>query len=213
MKVIIADSEDITRIGMRTVLESIPLPPGQTLSVYEADDRESLASSVGSMSPDVVVVEEAMVEDDLSSRLVGMVKQNPATHWVIFARHVSRLVLLFTQEHAAFSIIMKSSSREEIQGCLRLAMKKKQYICNECMKRLLGGDEKADAILTPAECTVLALLAQGLQVKDIADLQNRSRHTIKTHKRDIFFKLGVKSTLEAIMTAYKLKIINPPETQ
>lgn len=66
-------------------------------------------------------------------------------------------------------------------------------------------------LLTPAECMVLALLAQGLKVKDIAELQFRSKHTIRTHKRDIFEKLGVNTTVEAIMTAYKLGIISPPE--
>ncbi len=213
MKVIIADSADITRIGMRTVLEGMTLPPGQSISVFEADDRESLASVQKAVEADVVVVEAAMVEDDLNSSLVGMVRQSPDTRWVFFAAHVSRLLLLFTKEHPSFSIVLKTSSREEIQGCLRQAMKGKQYICNDCMRQLMDLDSDSsshNAILTPAECTVLAMLAQGLQVKDIADLQCRSRHTVKTHKRDIFAKLGVKSTLEAVMTAYKLKIINPP---
>ncbi len=213
MNVVLADTADIARIGMRTVLEDINLLPGQKLFVYEADDNDSLASAIDASSPDVVVVEAAMVEDSLNSSLVGMVKRYPETHWVIFAQRASRLVLLFTKEHPSFSIILRNSTREEIQVCLRMALKKQQYICNACMKQLLGleTDSSKDSILTPAECTVLALLAQGLQVKDIADLQCRSRHTIKTHKRDIFAKLGVKNTLAAVMTAYRLKIINPPE--
>lgn len=211
MKVIIADTADLVRIGISAILASLQPLYENSIQIRESEDLESFTKALKSSSADIAVVDAAMVEDNMSSELVSLVNDSPNTHWVLMAHKVSRLVLLFVKEHPNFSLILKSCNREEIQSCMRMAAKRQQLICNECMKELVRHDSDSNAVLTPAECMVLALLAQGLKVKDIAELQFRSKHTIRTHKRDIFEKLGVNTTVEAIMAAYKLGIINPPE--
>ena len=213
MKIIVADSTDLVREGMTGMIRSVPAIWDGSAAIVEAEDLDSLRKALSPKDARIVVVEAAMVEDSLTADLVSYVNHSSGVHWILLAQKVSRLVLLFVKEHPNFSLITKSSSREEICSCLRMAAKNEQLICNECLRQLirLDAESRNASILTPAECMVLALLAQGLKVKDIAELQCRSKHTIRTHKRDIFSKLGVNTTVEAIMTAYKLGIINPPE--
>lgn len=213
MKVVIADTSDLIRVGMRSILTSIQSFSDKNIDVREVEDLQNLTEVLSGKDCDIAIVEAAMVEDNLSTELVSKVNHSDKTQFILLAQKASRLVLHFVKGHPNFSLILKSCGLEEIQGCLRMAGKKEQMICNECMKQLikLERDAKTNSILTPAECMVLAFLAQGLKVKEIADLQFRSKHTIRTHKRDIFEKLGVNTTVEAIMTAYKLGIINPPE--
>jgi len=213
MDILIADQFDLTRVGMHSIVEAIPGVPGDEHVIHEADDIDSLNASCRAYLPAVAIVKSSMIEDDLTSALIELLKISPDTHWVLYGRQASRIMLLYVREHPNFSLVLEHCSREEITLCLRHAMKGQQYICNACMQQLFDLENDAahkNEILTPAECTVLAFMAQGLKVKDIAALQNRSRHTIRAHKRSIFEKLGVTSALDAVMTAYRLKIINPP---
>jgi DNA-binding CsgD family transcriptional regulator len=53
---------------------------------------------------------------------------------------------------------------------------------------------KPDIVLSDAEKEVLLLSAQGYTIEAIANASNRAKDTIKSRRRAIFEKLGVKST-------------------
>lgn len=57
--------------------------------------------------------------------------------------------------------------------------------------------------LTAREIEVLALMAQGLANKDIADRLRISEHTVKFHVSSILSKLGVSSRTEAVTTGLR----------
>lgn len=68
--------------------------------------------------------------------------------------------------------------------------------------------EKQDAItLSETEREVLALSTQGYTMADIADIMCKSIDTIKTYKRNLFTKLGVKNIAEALYCAINYKLI------
>lgn len=180
------------------------------LDVVEADSAESLMERIAECNVDIAVVEAVLVEDDIDSELVKLIGKCRDTRWILLCDKLSPSLLQYVREHVEFSIILKQCRREEIQSCFRAVAKNEQFICNDCLKALYERENNRNGILTPAECVVLALLAQGVKVKDIAQLQGRSKHTIRTHKRDIFAKLEVTTTVEAIMKAYKLGLIDPP---
>lgn len=216
MKVLIADKTDLVRAGLRTFLTSTQCyADDRKLEITEVEDKESLVREVTECCPDVAIVESVMVQDEMSAELTHMVSRYTDTHWVMLSpESAAKVVLLYVKSHKNFSLLLKTCSREEIQTGLRHAARKQQYICDGALRQLEeieSGVTAGNNVLTQAECIVLALLAQGLGVKEIADLQFRSKHTIRTHKRDIFEKLGVNTTVEAIMEAYKLKIIDPPK--
>ena len=215
MKIIVADSSDLIRTGLIQLIRTASTLEAEELEFFEADSLERLLSLVERIPADMCFVESYMVEDDMTAHMIELVRNNNMTHWVIMAEKPAKLVLQFVKEHSNFSIFLKKSCREEIQSCIRMAVRHEQFICNECLRLIYENENEQNksGIITPAECVVLALLAQGVKVKDIAILQNRSKHTIRTHKRDIFAKLGVSTTVEAIMTAYKLGLIKPPETR
>ena len=61
--------------------------------------------------------------------------------------------------------------------------------------------------LTPRELEVLALIAEGLPNKKIAQKLEISEHTIKFHVNAIIGKLGVESRTEAVTRAARLGIL------
>jgi len=62
--------------------------------------------------------------------------------------------------------------------------------------------------LTEKQRKILKSLSKGLTEKKIASNLYCSNSTIKYHKKEIFKELDVNSTIEAVVKAIKLKIIN-----
>ncbi|MBX3747631.1 MAG: response regulator transcription factor [Verrucomicrobiae bacterium] len=64
------------------------------------------------------------------------------------------------------------------------------------------------SVLSPREQQILALLAQGRLYKEIAATLSLSLDTVRTHLRNIYAKLEVRSRTEAVMKVYGRR---PPE--
>lgn len=65
----------------------------------------------------------------------------------------------------------------------------------------------ADYGLTPREREVLAMMATGLSQKQIADHLNSSPHTVNTHMKHIYSKLHVHSGIEAVVKAFRDRLV------
>lgn len=64
--------------------------------------------------------------------------------------------------------------------------------------------------LTPREVEVLRALGNGLSTPEISARLGITRNTLRTHVHNIIGKLGARSKLEAVLTAIRLGIVDPP---
>ena len=62
--------------------------------------------------------------------------------------------------------------------------------------------------LTRREMDIISLCAAGKSAKQIAEELNISAHTVENHKDKIFSKLGVKSTSELILYAFRIGLVS-----
>jgi DNA-binding CsgD family transcriptional regulator len=60
--------------------------------------------------------------------------------------------------------------------------------------------------LTPRESDVLRLIARGCTYEQTADRLGVSLHTVATHIKNAYRKLGVRSGAAAVMRAVELKL-------
>lgn len=60
--------------------------------------------------------------------------------------------------------------------------------------------------LTNAELTVARLVAEGLTNREVADLLFVSTHTVNSHLRHAFAKLGIKSRVELVRVAHEFDV-------
>lgn len=63
-------------------------------------------------------------------------------------------------------------------------------------------------ILSPREKEIVAAIAKGFSSSEIANRLFISINTVETHRKNIFFKLGITTTAQLISTAIKLGIID-----
>jgi DNA-binding NarL/FixJ family response regulator len=64
--------------------------------------------------------------------------------------------------------------------------------------------------LTPREVEVLRALGEGLSSPEVSQELGITRNTLRTHLHNIMGKLGARSKLEAVLTAIRIGIVEPP---
>jgi DNA-binding NarL/FixJ family response regulator len=110
-------------------------------------------------------------------------------------------------------IILKTAGKEELFEAINATLKGKKYYSNELLEILFEvTDRKTTAEdtvqLTNSEIEIVRFIADGLTTKEIAAKKFISYHTVITHRKNIFRKLGVSSVSELIMHAIKAGWIN-----
>ena len=65
--------------------------------------------------------------------------------------------------------------------------------------------------LTPTETEILRDIALGLTTREIAEKRYSSFHTVNTHRKNIFRKLGVNNVHEATKYALRAGLIDSAE--
>ena len=65
--------------------------------------------------------------------------------------------------------------------------------------------------ITLSELEIIKLITQGMTTKEIAMHKHLSFHTIITHRKNIFRKLGINNSSELMMYALKSGIIDSTE--
>lgn len=61
--------------------------------------------------------------------------------------------------------------------------------------------------ITPRELEILALIAEGLSNREIAERVHVSENTVKTHSSRVFAKLGAERRTQAVQRARELRLI------
>lgn len=64
--------------------------------------------------------------------------------------------------------------------------------------------------LTHREVEVLRALGEGLSSPEVSEELGITRNTLRTHLHNIMGKLGARSKLEAVLTAIRMGIVEPP---
>ena len=104
----------------------------------------------------------------------------------------------------------KSVRPEEIATVLASVMQGHDFATMDTAH--LHQDVKSDmdilGTLTRREMDIISLCAAGKTAKQIAEELNISAHTVENHKDKIFGKLGVKSTSELILYAFRVGLVS-----
>lgn len=99
---------------------------------------------------------------------------------------------------------------EEIGAVLASVMQGHDFTNVNTMR--LQQDVKSDMeilnTLTRREMDIISLCAAGKTAKQIAEELNISAHTVENHKDSIFSKIGVKSTSELILFAFRVGLVS-----
>lgn len=210
---IIADNQDITKAGMMFLLSR----QKDTALLLEADNKAELIQQLRLHPGAVVILDYTSFDFVSSDELIVLHERFKEADWLLFSDELSigflRQVLFSSM---SFGVVLKDNSKEEILTALQCASRKERFICNHVSNLLLSGNSQTsllhpiqqNALLTPAERSILKEIALGKTTKEIAVERNLSFHTINSHRKNIFRKLGVNNAHEATKYAMKAGIVD-----
>ena len=210
---IIADNQDITKAGMMFLLSR----QKDTALLLEADNKAELIQQLRLHPGAVVILDYTSFDFVSSDELIVLHERFKEADWLLFSDELSigflRQVLFSSM---SFGEVLKDNSKEEILTALQCASRKERFICNHVSNLLLSGNSQTSLLhpiqqndlLTPAERSILKEIALGKTTKEIAVERNLSFHTINSHRKNIFRKLGVNNAHEATKYAMKAGIVD-----
>ena len=210
MYVALADKQDITRAGMMYVCGNM-----DGVKFRSAEDKTELIEQLKQHQDAVVVLDYTLFDINDIDELEILHERFPLVQWVLFSVDLSTdLVRRVIAIGSAFSILLKESALQEIRECLQFAFRHQRYICQRMTELLLAPQVSRvdeDVKLTPTETEILKDIALGMTTKEIADHRFSSFHTVNTHRKNIFRKLGVNNVHEATKYALRAGLVDSAE--
>ena len=214
---IIADNQDITKAGMMFLLSK----QKDVSLLLTADNKAELIRELRLHPQAVVILDYTLFDFAGADELIVLRERFKEVDWLLFSDELSigflRQILFSSM---AFGVVMKDNSKEEILTALQCASSKERFICNHVSNLLLSGNNQQptsgthtqeDHLLTTTEKNILKEIASGKTTKEIATEKNLSFHTINSHRKNIFRKLGVNNVHEATKYAMRAGIVDLAE--
>lgn len=200
-KLLVIENQPLTRIGIRTVLES---EEDIELSA-EADNAADGFEMFKQMRPDVTMIglrlPDSCAIDDLDNYFLA----DPRARIIVLAEHAGDAEITRALKKGALGYICKDVEPADLVRAIRAVAAGRKYIPGdiaEIISEHIGSEE-----LTPAEANVLRMMVGGMSNKEIGFALDISENTVKSHARNIFDKLGVSDRTSAATTAIKRGLV------
>lgn len=208
MLLLLADNQEITRAGLAHVVERMP-----GTEVRNVEDKATLILQLRQQDDCVVVLDYTLFDINDVDELLIMSQRFSRVRWLLFSEDLSReLVSRIVAESHAFGIVMKDSTLGEIREAINYALQGRRYICQRMAELLVSAPVAEErTLLTKTETEILRSIALGLTTKEIAEQRFASFHTVNTHRKNIFRKLGVNNAHEATKYALRAGLVDSAE--
>ena len=208
---ILADNQELTRLGLKTLLSEYS---DTTVTIVE--DKAALIERLRHDSHTVVVIDYTLFDFTDEDNLLIVVDRFPEAMWLLISDDLNHAtVKKFLYSSKRISIVFKDTPIYLLREAINVTRSGSRYICQHATEALLSDiqeeSEAPQAQLTATELAVLKAIAQGRTTKEIAAERCSSIHTINTHRKNIFRKLGVNTAHEAVKYAFRAGLVSTME--
>ena len=215
MRVVLADSNELMRVGLRTVLKTIP----QLQIVGEARNSAELIGQTQDFDVNLVVIDYTAdgFEIDVIPKVLS---KRPDIRFLAITPEQSAQTLVNALRSEVQSYVKKDCDLGEILDAVKDTHLGKKFFCGQILETIQRAsidvnDMDLDSftcepvVLSERESEIITLIAEGLTNAQIAEQLFLSNHTINTHRKNIMNKLGVKNTAGIVMYAVKTNLVSP----
>ena len=201
IRVLLASASAVRRAGLEVILKQ----SSSFKLVGAVQGTQTIGQRVAELQPDVVLADferETPVIAHNGLPVVALI-DNPTPGWVAQALR-----------SGVKSILPREAGGEDIVAAIHAActglVLLDPAVAHQIVERIGNPATQIPPSyenLTPREIEVLAMLAEGLANREIADRLGVSDHTIKFHISSILDKLGASSRTEAVTLGIRMGLI------
>jgi DNA-binding NarL/FixJ family response regulator len=187
--VVIARFEDLVGYGLRALLTDDPF-----LEIVGEDiPHGQLSRALDAQTPRVAIVNFGSLRSAIEVR--DLHTSHPGTRLVVLANHPSPAECNQMLAFGATACLSKETQARDILNAIHLASRG-LHVLPRTAREFGLTEPPGPELLTPREADVLELLQQGRSNAQIAIALSVGVETVRTHARNIYRKLGVKTRRE-----------------
>ena len=206
---ILADNQELTRFALESLIKK-----DETAVVYRASDKASLVALLKEHEAAVVLLDYTLFDFADEDQLLIVAERFALSQWILISDELTPQFLrrVIYSSHQ-FSIVFKDGTLKDLRDALDAVGRHDRHISQRALETIIIQQEEDErpSVLTTTEMEIVKAIAQGKTTKEIANERFSSVHTITTHRKNIFRKLGVNTAHEVTKYALRAGLVDSSE--
>jgi DNA-binding NarL/FixJ family response regulator len=209
-KYILADNQELTRFALESLIRS-----SSESDIFRVSDKAGLVQALKEHENAVVLLDYTLFDFTDEDQLLIIAERFALSQWILISDELApqflRRVVYASHQ---FSIVFKNGPLKDLRDALDAVNRHGRHISQQALEVIIHHqqeEEEHPSILTETEIEIVRAIAQGKTTKEIANERFSSVHTITTHRKNIFRKLGVNTAHEVIKYALRAGLVDSSE--
>jgi len=201
IRILAVDDHPIVRQGIAGL---VGIQIDMTL-VGEASNGREAIQQFRMHHPDITLMDLQMPEMNGIDSLIAIRNEFPDARVIVLTTYAGDTQILRALKAGAQAYLLKNTLHKELMETIRAVHAGKKTLSPEISYQI--AEHATDDTLTPAEISVLRLIAAGNANKQIADQLSITEETVKSRVKSILSKLGANDRTHAATIGLKRGII------
>lgn len=211
MEYIIADNQELTRYALERLINE-----DQEHQLFYAWNRASLVNLLAEHPNAIVLLDYTLFDFADEEQLLIVAERFSQSQWILLSEELTpQFMRRVAYSSHQFSVLFKDGPLSEVRVALQsVTQRNTRYLSQRTLEVILSQqqeEEKTANVLTQTETEIVKAIAQGKTTKEIAAERFLSTHTVTTHRKNIFRKLGINTAHEATKFALRAGLIDSSE--
>jgi DNA-binding NarL/FixJ family response regulator len=201
IRILAVDDHLVVRQGIAGL---VGIQPDMVMTGEASNGREAI-QQFRVQHPDVTLMDLQMPEMNGLDALIAIRNEFPDAKIIVLTTYSGDVQILRALKAGAQAYLLKNTLHKELLETIRAVHAGKKTLSPEVSYQV--AEHSTDDALTPAEISVLRLIAAGNANKQIADQLSITEDTVKSRVKNILSKLGAQDRTHAAMIGLKRGII------
>ena len=206
---IIADNQELSRFALETIIKQ-----DESNTLVRASDKTTLVEKLKEHDSAVVLLDYTLFDFADENQLLLVAERFAKSMWILVSDALTpELLRRVVYSSHQFSVVFKDGPLSEIRAALNAISRHNRYLSQRALETIIAQqqEDETPSILTQTETEIVKAIALGKTTKEIAAERFSSIHTVTTHRKNIFRKLGINTAHEAVRYALRAGLIDPSE--
>jgi len=213
--VLIVDDHPVFREGIKALISKDP----RYQVIGEAGEARRALETALKAAPDIVIVDLSLPDRSGVELIRELHDRLPKSRMLVLSMHSKADYIASAFQAGARGYVVKESAAENLLTALDAMARDDYYmdstvsaqVVEKLMQKQPGSPKIIDSnydSLTAREQEIMALLAEGHNVREVADRLHISQKTVENHRSNIYNKLEIHNTIELVRYAVRLGIVD-----
>lgn len=209
MRISIVDDHQLFRDGLKFLLSGWNFVD----DVFVAESGDEFLKNIGSMQPDVVLMDIEMPGTNGIDTTTACLQKYPDIKIIALSMYGNENYYTGMIDAGAKGFLLKNSRFEDVQRAITEVISGNNYFSPEILNGIIQNLNKKknspkNSELTSREIEVLYNICKGLSNQEIASNLNLSKRTVDKHRENILLKTQSGNTAQMVVYAIKNKLFD-----